>query len=79
MIQARFRSALAAAALLLALSGAAEAQKAKDTLRIAFDQPIRLIDAIHNPNPEANVVDRPVLSAARRSSSSRCGCGGDRR
>ena len=56
------RSASAACIALLALSGSAEAQKAKDTLRVAFDQQIRLIDAIHNPNPEANVVDRAVMS-----------------
>jgi peptide/nickel transport system substrate-binding protein len=49
------------AAALLALAGAAQAQKSKDTLRVAFDQPIRLIDAIHNPNPEANVIDRAVM------------------
>lgn len=62
MIQARLRFALAAAAMLLAVGGTAEAQKSKDTLRIAFDQPIRLIDAIHNPNPEANLIDRAVMS-----------------
>jgi len=56
------RSAFAACIALLALSGSAHAQKAKDTLRVAFDQQIRLIDAIHNPNPEANVVDRAVMS-----------------
>src|ERR1700723_438410 len=53
--------ALVAAAALCALAGPAEAQKAKDTLRVAFDQPIRLIDALHNPNPEANVIDRAVM------------------
>jgi peptide/nickel transport system substrate-binding protein len=52
----------AAAALVFALAGTAEAQKAKDTLRVAFDQPIRLIDALHNPNPEANLIDRAVMS-----------------
>ena len=54
--------AFAAALVLLAIAGTAFAQKSKDTLRIAFDQPIRLIDAIHNPNPEANVIDRAVMS-----------------
>jgi peptide/nickel transport system substrate-binding protein len=53
--------ALVAAAALCALAGPAEAQKSKDTLRVAFDQPIRLIDALHNPNPEANVIDRAVM------------------
>jgi peptide/nickel transport system substrate-binding protein len=62
MIRATSWLALAASVALLVLGGAAEAQKSKDTLRIAFDQPIRLIDAIHNPNPEANVIDRAVMS-----------------
>jgi peptide/nickel transport system substrate-binding protein len=52
---------LSAAVVFVALGGAAEAQKSKDTLRVAFDQPIRLIDALHNPNPEANLVDRAVM------------------
>jgi peptide/nickel transport system substrate-binding protein len=46
----------------LALGGTtAQAEKAKDTLRLAVDQPIRLIDATQNPNPEANLIDRAVL------------------
>jgi peptide/nickel transport system substrate-binding protein len=53
-------AALAAAAL-LALAGAAQAEKAKDTLRLAVDQPIKLIDATQNPNPEANLIDRAVF------------------
>ena len=61
MIKTLLRSTLAAASL-LALGGAAEAQKSKDTLRVAFDQQVRLIDAIHNPNPAANVLDRAVMS-----------------
>ena len=61
MIRALMRSTLAAAVLTLALGGLAQAEKAKDTLRIAFDQPVRLIDAIHNPNPESNLVDRAVM------------------
>ena len=52
-------AALIAAAL--AWGGAAQAEKAKDTLRLAVDQPIRLIDATQNPNPEANLIDRAVL------------------
>jgi hypothetical protein len=51
------------AAALLALSGAAQAEKAKDTLRLAVDQPIKLIDATQNPNPEANLIDRAVLDS----------------
>ena len=42
-------------------SGAAKADKANDTLRLAVDQPIRLIDATQNPNPEAGLIDRAVL------------------
>ena len=61
MIRVLMRSTLAAAALMLAVGGLARAEKAKDTLRIAFDQPVRLIDAIHNPNPESNLVDRAVM------------------
>lgn len=41
--------------------GAAKADKASDTLRLAVDQPIRLIDSLQNPNPEANLVDRAVF------------------
>jgi peptide/nickel transport system substrate-binding protein len=52
-------AALVAAPLFLA--GAAHADKANDTLRLAVDQPIRLIDATQNPNPEANLIDRAVL------------------
>jgi peptide/nickel transport system substrate-binding protein len=62
MIPTNTRLLAAAAVALIAATGAAEAQKSKDTLRIAFDQPVRLIDAIHNPNPAANVLDRAVMS-----------------
>jgi peptide/nickel transport system substrate-binding protein len=45
----------------LALGGtAAMAEKAKDTLRLAADQPIRLIDGYLNPNPEGDIVNRAV-------------------
>jgi peptide/nickel transport system substrate-binding protein len=57
-----FASSLVAAAALLALGGAARADKAHDTLRLAVDQPIRLIDGTQNPNPEANLIDRPVFN-----------------
>jgi peptide/nickel transport system substrate-binding protein len=60
MICVLSRSVLAMAVGLM-LGGAARADKANDTLRIAFDQPVRLIDAIHNPNPESNLVDRAVM------------------
>jgi peptide/nickel transport system substrate-binding protein len=55
-------AAVPAVATMLTFAGTAAAQKAKDTLRVAFDQPVRLIDAIHNPNPEANLVDRAVMN-----------------
>ena len=54
-----FASCLAVAAL-LALSGAARADKAHDTLRFAVDQPIRLLDGYLTPNPEADLVDRAL-------------------
>src|SRR5580698_6716204 len=53
--------AVALVAAPLWLSDTAQAEKAKDTLRLAVDQPIRLIDATQNPNPEANLIDRAVL------------------
>jgi peptide/nickel transport system substrate-binding protein len=48
-------------AMLILGGGAAKADKANDTLRLAVDQPIRLIDSLQNPNPEANLVDRAVF------------------
>jgi len=56
-------SALLGAVSLLALGTDASAQKAKDTGRVALSQPIRLIDALHNPNPESNLLDRVVMDA----------------
>jgi peptide/nickel transport system substrate-binding protein len=56
------RAILVASVALLAIGGTAQAQKSKDTLRVAVDQPIRVIDRIYNPNPEANLVDRAVMS-----------------
>ena len=61
MLRAMLRSTLVVAIALFALCGTSAAQKSKDTLRVALDQPIRLIDALHNPNPEANLVDRAVM------------------
>jgi len=60
MTNRAFASCLAAAAL-VALGATARADKAHDTLRIAVDQPIKLIDRTQNPNPEANLIDRAVL------------------
>jgi peptide/nickel transport system substrate-binding protein len=56
------RFAAAASIALFTLAGPALAQKSKDTLRVALDQQVRVIDAINNPNPEANLVDRAVMS-----------------
>jgi peptide/nickel transport system substrate-binding protein len=61
MVPLSRRTVVLATAALFARVGPARAQKAKDTLRVAFDQPIRLIDALHNPNPEANLIDRAVM------------------
>src|SRR5579864_316154 len=63
MIRAIHRPVLAATIVLLALGASARADKSHDTLRIAFDQPVRLIDAIQNPNPESNLVDRAVMDS----------------
>jgi peptide/nickel transport system substrate-binding protein len=48
-------------AAVMTFGNAAYADKAHDTLRLAVDQPIRLIDGTQNPNPEANLIDRTVL------------------
>jgi peptide/nickel transport system substrate-binding protein len=61
MIRTMTKSTLAVSLALAALAGTARADKAHDTLRVAFDQPVRLIDAINNPNPESNLVDRAVF------------------
>ncbi|MCD6076047.1 MAG: hypothetical protein K0Q70_2930, partial [Rhodospirillales bacterium] len=37
------------------------AQTSKDSLRLALHQPIRQIDALYNPNPESNLMDRAVM------------------
>lgn len=61
MVRAIGWSVLATIGALALLCGGAAADKAHDTLRVAFDQPVRLIDAIHNPNPESDLVDRAVM------------------
>ena len=58
-----FVTALLGAVSLIALANTAEAQKSKDTGRVALTQPIRLVDALHNPNPESNLLDRVVMDA----------------
>jgi peptide/nickel transport system substrate-binding protein len=40
---------------------AADAQKAKDTLRIGFYQPVRLVDYFFEPGPEATLAARMVF------------------
>ena len=61
IVAAGLAAPILALASALALSGTAYADKAHDTLRLAVDQPIKLIDATQNPNPEANLIDRPVF------------------
>ena len=56
-------SALFGAVSLFAFADGASAQKSKDIGRIALNQPIRLVDALHNPNPESNLLDRVVMDA----------------
>ncbi len=41
--------------------GIAHADKKNDTLRVAFDQPVRTVDAFLNPNPEGDLVNRAVF------------------
>lgn len=56
------RKLLTVGTVLMALSvSPALAQKSKDTLRLALHQPIRQIDALYNPNPESNLMDRAVM------------------
>lgn len=53
---------LAAVAAAVAFTGTpALAQKSKDTLRIGFYQPVRLIDPVYQPGPEASLVTRMVF------------------
>ena len=56
-------TALAAGAAFAALLAAssADAQKSKDTFRVALNQPIRQVDTFYNPNPESNLMDRAVM------------------
>ena len=49
------------AAIALAAFSPANAQKAKDTLRIAVAQPISIIDAIFDPQPQTNLMDRVIF------------------
>lgn len=58
---AALRYCLVAGGLLLILPGVSEAQKAKDTLRIAIDQPIGAVDMFQNSGPQYALIDRVVL------------------
>ncbi len=62
MAHSTLKSVLIGTLSAAALVGPAGAQKAKDTARIAIDQPIRVVDEIFNPNPESNLLDRAVMS-----------------
>lgn len=55
------KAALAAGLGALLLASPAAAQKSKDTLRVGFSQPIRVIDAVFDPNPQTNLMDRVVF------------------
>ncbi len=59
------RKILFAATAVSALSVAlpALAQKAKNTLRIGVAQPISVIDAIFDPQPQANLMDRVIYDS----------------
>lgn len=61
----RSRNARIAAGLATLMAGLAVtpamAQKAKDTLRIGVYQPIATIDAIFDPQPQTNLMDRVVF------------------
>ena len=44
-----------------AMAAPASAQKSKDTLRVGFYQPVRLVDSYFQPGPEASLVTRMVF------------------
>jgi peptide/nickel transport system substrate-binding protein len=48
-------------ALAMAVPAPAFAQKSKDTLRIAFYQPVRLVDTFYESSPEATMANRLVF------------------
>lgn len=57
-LQCRLGLAVVAASL---LSWPAQAQKAQDTLRIGVYQPISMIDALYDPQPQTALMDRVVF------------------
>src|SRR4051812_33405407 len=53
---------LSALALVCVLAAApAVAQKAKDTIRVGFYEPVRIVDSFYEPGPEATVASRMVF------------------
>lgn len=50
-----------AAASIAVTAGPAAAQKSKDNVRIAFFQPVRVIDGIFDPRPEGGLLSRVVF------------------
>ena len=57
----RFASGLLLAALVH--GGPSLAQKSKDTLRVGVYQPISIIDAVFDPQPQTNMLDRMVFDS----------------
>ena len=45
------------------MTGPALAQKSKDTLRVGVYQPISIIDAVFDPQPQVNLMDRMVFDS----------------
>ena len=58
---ARYALSAGAAVLLATAADPAAAQKSKDTLRVAGLQPVRVVDAVFDPNPQTNLLDRMVF------------------
>jgi peptide/nickel transport system substrate-binding protein len=56
-------SRLMCAAACLAFAGTANAQGAKDTIRVAVYQPVPIVDTIYNPSPETSLVANPVFDS----------------
>lgn len=54
---------VSAAAGVAVACATANAQGAKDTIRVAVYQPVPIIDAIYNPSPETSLVSNPVFDS----------------
>ena len=62
MFHKKILGAIGAAGVSLSLAAVpALAQKSKDTLRVGVYQPISIIDAIFDPQPQTNMLDRVVF------------------